>query len=48
MTCDAVEAGHIEIDDDAIVGVALQGGDGGEAVGADGDFVPHAIAARCA
>ena len=39
----AVEAGHIEIDDDAIVGVALQGGDGGEAVGADGDFVAHAI-----
>jgi len=39
---DAVHAGHVEIDEDAVVGVAFQGGHGGEAVGANGHFVPHA------
>ena len=39
----AVEAWHIEIDDDAIVGVALERGDGRQTIGADRGFMPHAI-----
>ena len=39
---DAVEARHVEIDQEAIEGVAFQRGDGGGAVGADGHFVAHA------
>ena len=37
---DAVEARHVEIDDDAVVGVLLERGDGREPVGADGDAWP--------
>ena len=35
-------ARHVEIHQEAVVGVALQGGQGGGAVGADGHFVAHA------
>jgi DMSO/TMAO reductase YedYZ molybdopterin-dependent catalytic subunit len=35
------QARHVEIDEDAVVGVLLQGGSGREPVGADGRFVPH-------
>jgi hypothetical protein len=37
----AVHARHVEIDEDAVVGVAFQGRDRGDAVGADGHFVAH-------
>src|SRR5262249_23279580 len=39
----AIEARHIEIDNDAIVSVALQSSDGGEAIGANRGFVAHAV-----
>ena len=39
---DSAGAGHVQIDQDAVVGVSLQRGHGGGSVGTDGDFVPHA------
>ena len=38
---DAVAAGHVQIDDEAVVGVPPQGGQGGGAVGADRGLVAH-------
>ena len=38
---DAVEARHVEVDEQAIERVLLERGGGGEAVGADGDAVAH-------
>ena len=38
---DAVAAGHVEIDQDAVVGVAIERGQGGGSVGADGRLVAH-------
>ena len=39
---DARQAGHVEIDQDAVVGIFFQGGDGGQTVGADSRLVAHA------
>ena len=39
---DAVHARHVEIDEQAVVGVPFQRGDGRRAVGADGHLVSHA------
>ena len=38
---DAVQTRHVEIDEDAVVGVPFQRGHGGGAVGADRDLVSH-------
>ncbi len=39
---DAAKAGHVEIDQNAVVGVAFERGDGGRAIGTDRDLMAHA------
>ncbi len=40
---DAAQSRHVEIDEQAVVGVPLERRGGGQAVGADGHLVPHAV-----
>ena len=41
ITSMPLRAGHVQIDEDAVVGVPIQGGQGRGAVGADRHLVPH-------